>query len=164
MGDRILNHYAIRIRRARPADFPAIAHLINKCFDIDRAYIEEPDETKSSVAADMKDGMYFVAVDGKRQTIGCVYLHHRLQAIFKLAVEPSMRKQGYGRKLMTEAEKYGKGEGWSIARIAILNFRLDLLDYYQKLGYGDTGMTRPIAPPAMPIQPCHLIIMSKKIS
>src|SRR5258708_4875199 len=95
----------ITIRRANAGDFGAIADLVNRAFDVERFYLEES-ETANSVAATVRGGaVYFVAVDSK-VLVGCVNVQPRLKAIFQLAVESSPRREGIGRKLMAEAEKY----------------------------------------------------------
>ena len=96
---------------AQRVDFVAIADLINRAFSIERPYIEEQPESERSVANVIDDGgVCFVAKDS-HGLIGCVFLDPKLFIISKLAVEFSRREQGYGSKLMTEAENYGKTSG-----------------------------------------------------
>src|SRR5215510_1160425 len=154
----------VMIRRADASDAGAIARLINKSFAIERPYIQEPSETQISIASELEGGVYFVAIDSQDQLIGCVYVHSALRGIFKLAVEASRRRRGYGSTLMKEAESYCKAMGWSTVRIAILSFRTDLANYYRGLGYTETGEVQDIKPPARAIQPCHMILMSKELS
>jgi len=154
------------IRRAEAADFKAVADLINRVFEIERQFIYEPPETQSSVATAMEGGTYFVAIDSQNHLIGCVYVYPRLKGVFRLAVEPSCRRKGYGQRLMAQAEKYAREAGWLEVFIGIVNFRPELLGYYRKLGYIETGEKKEIAlkPGVRLILPCHLILMSKKLS
>lgn len=156
----------VTIRRANATDFAAIADLLNRSFEVERSHIVDEPETQSSVAAAMsRGGIYFVTVDSQG-LIGCVYVDPGRRGIFKLAVEPSLRRQGHGRKLMAEAEKYGKDAGWPKVLAAILSFRSDLPEYYRDIGYVETGEHRPLVlePPARALKPCHLIMMSKNLT
>jgi GNAT superfamily N-acetyltransferase len=151
------------IRQAEARDFSAIADLINRSYVIERSHIEDEPETAMSIAAVIDaGGIYFVAVESDA-IIACVNVVPRLRAVFKLTVEPARRRQGYGRKLMAEAESYGRRAGWASMRIAVLNFRLELFDYYRRLGYVPTGECRRVelGRSTRMIQPCHLIVMSK---
>lgn len=154
------------IRGAEAADFSTIADLINSSFEIERSYIYEPPETQNSVATAMESGTYFVAVGSHGDLIGCVYVNPRLRGIFRLAVAIAQRSQGYGRRLMAEAESYGKDARWPEVMIGILDFRQELLPYYRTLGYVEKELPRDLAlqPPAHIIRPCQLIMMSKNLS
>jgi len=156
----------VTIRRANASDYVAIADLLNRSFEVERSHIIDEPETQSSVAAAVgRGGIYFVAVDSQ-DLIGCVFVDLGLRGIFKLAVEPSLRRQGHGRKLMAEAEKYGKDAGWPKVLTAILNFRSELPKYYRDIGYVETGEHKPLVlePPARALIPCHLIMMSKSFT
>ena len=153
----------VTIRQGGFQDFDAIATLVNRSFEIERSYLKEPPETAASVADDIKSGLYCVAVDSQRQLVGCVYIHNRHRAIFKLAVEPALQRKGIGRRLMAGAEEYAKSAGWPQVAVSFLSVRTELLEYYHKQGYAETGEERKLARPACAIQPCHLTIMSKKL-
>lgn len=150
-----------------PADFSAIANLINKSYEVERSHIDEPLETVDSIASAMEGGIHFVSVDSQNALVGCVYVNPRLQGIFQLTVDTRNRRQGHGRKLMREAESYGKSVGWPETLISILDFRAEeLVPYYRNLGYVETGESRSpsLRSPARMIRPCKLIMMSKKLA
>jgi N-acetylglutamate synthase-like GNAT family acetyltransferase len=149
----------ISLRAANSKDAETIAELINTSFEVERDYVKDPAETADSVRREMEIYPYWVAVTDQGTIIGCICVNPTLRGIFKLAVELPFRRKGYGHRLMTKAEEYCKAAGWTEVRIAILNFRTDLLEYYSNLGYAETGEQRSVA---HAVQPCHLILMSKK--
>lgn len=51
----------------------------------------------------------------------------------QLWVDPNLRKQGLGKKLMEAVHVYGKKQGCTIATVATMNFQAP--NFYKKLGY-----------------------------
>ena len=150
------------IQTAQPVDFNPIAKLLNLAFQEDRAYIADPLETESSIKAAIDcGGTYLVAVDSG-VLIGCVYLDPSVMAIFKLAVEPSWRRHGYGRRLVRKAERYAKAAAWPKVLVGFLKPRSHLLKYYENLGYIYTG-ENPIHPRHNIVRHCPMVIMSKEL-
>jgi GNAT superfamily N-acetyltransferase len=153
----------VTIREGQTRDSTAIAGLLNRAYEVERPYLDEPPETKDSVAAEMRHGVYLLAVDIQGHLIGCVLVNLPSTFILKLAVDPALQKRGYGRQLMNEAEQYGKNKGWTVAFISILDVRPELLEYYRRQGYIATGESQAIGQSSRPLQPCRLIKMRKNL-
>jgi GNAT superfamily N-acetyltransferase len=159
-----LNTARTQIREAIASDFAAIAGLLNKSFEVESEYLEQPPEDVNSVAKDLGNGIYLVAADS-HGLVGCVHIDALRRGIFKLAVRLTARRKGYGRKLMAAAEEHGKGIGWTNATIAIVSFRTELPKFYREIGYVETGVTKEVMldPPARVLKPCCLILMTKNL-
>ena len=51
----------------------------------------------------------------------------------QLWVDPNLRKQGLGKKLMEAVHEYGKKQGCAISTVTTMSFQAP--DFYKKLGY-----------------------------
>ncbi len=151
----------VTIREGQTGDSTAIADLLNRAFEVEHPYLDEPPETQDSVVSAMRHGVYLVAVDIQGHLIGCVLVDLPSTFILKLAVDPPLQKRGYGRQLMNEAEQYGRNKGWTVAFVSILDVRPELLEYYRRQGYISTGESQQIRQSSRLRQPCRLIKMQK---
>ena len=83
-----------------------------------------------------KDGLFFVALL-ENQIIGTVmagYDGHR-GWIYSLAVQPTHRTQGVGRKLMHQAESALTRLGCLKINLQVVESNAGVVDFYKKLGY-----------------------------
>jgi ribosomal protein S18 acetylase RimI-like enzyme len=53
-----------------------------------------------------------------------------------LAVAPTLRRQGLGRKLMAEAERLLKAEGCPKINLQVRSTNTEALEFYRRIGYG----------------------------
>ncbi len=78
-------------------------------------------------------GFFIRDVDNKLQGgCNCTILYGCLH-IDSLYVEETLRKQGYGTKLMQAAEKLGKERGCMFSTVNTMDW--EALEFYKKLGY-----------------------------
>lgn len=60
------------------------------------------------------------------------------------AVDPRMQARGYGRLLLSEAERVARDEwGATEMRMTVISVRTDLVAWYERRGYRATGATSP---------------------
>jgi len=81
-----------------------------------------------------------------------------------LAVEPSWQGRGLGRRMIAAAEEHCRTRGCKHMDLAVLSLRPELLPFYRRMGYAETGTEefRPSVPLKSGVE-CHCIIMSKKL-
>ena len=69
---------------------------------------------------------------------------------------------GLGRRLIRFAEDEMRRAGARETKILVINLRRNLRSWYRGLGYSEAG-TSPFEAPARQIQPCHFVVMKKKL-
>jgi len=99
---------------------------------------------------------------------GCVYLEKKQHKMYlgMLTVSPLLQAKGIGKQLLIEAEKYAQSKGCSLIEMAVISVRLELIAWYKKHGYRDTGEKKPFPNDikfGIPKQPLEFIIMQKEI-
>ena len=79
-----------------------------------------------------------------------------------LSVNPALQGRGLGRRLVDAAENYARAQGCTAMDIRVVNLRTELLPFYRKLGYAETGEVEPVDDPRA-LQPFHFVTMSKPL-
>ncbi len=91
------------------------------------------------------DGLILLAED-ERGVAACMQLEQRSEAChFGLfAVRPAGQGLGLGGALLDEAERYAR-ERWRARemRMEVISIRIELIDWYRRRGYRETGETLP---------------------
>lgn len=95
------------------------------------------------------DSIIFLFFDNIEQIlVGCVYLRHKPEIktayLGLLTVRPDFQNRGYGKFIMSVAEKYVINQ-WNVDYIELsaIKQRTELLSYYNRRGYIDTGRHQP---------------------
>jgi ribosomal protein S18 acetylase RimI-like enzyme len=103
------------------------------------------------------------------QIIGCVLLIEKEQQLYlgMLTVSPELQNSGIGKKLLQQAEIHALALGLPTIIMTVISVREELIAYYKRNGYVDTGAREPF--PAsdvhIPITEVSLefIVLEKKI-
>ena len=124
----------------------------------DQASLIKMIETPGSVILKCNDK------DGQLQ--GCVYLHKKQDKLYlgMLTVSPELQARGIGKQLLAAAETRAKQTGCTGITMTVISFRHELIAWYERHGYQQTGETQPFpSDPAfgLPKQPLHFIVMEK---
>jgi predicted N-acetyltransferase YhbS len=153
-----------RLRIAEPADIEALTRLINAAFSVEGFFIEGDRIHSDAVRNLMASGRFLVAQDDDGLA-ACVYVEPRGERAYLglLSVDPSRQRSGLGSHLVAAAEEHARACGIRHMDLRIVNLRLELPEFYRRLGYLITG-TSPFPPEAITKQPCHFINMSKALS
>lgn len=99
---------------------------------------------------------------------GCVYVDKKIDKLYlgMLTVSPDQQAKGIGKKLMAAAEDYAKENNYTIIQMTVISVREELIKWYKRHGYNDTGATMPFPDDerfGVQKQPLKLIIMEKDI-
>lgn len=142
------------IERARPEDAAAIAKLLNS------AYRGEGSKVGWTTEADLvggvratpeivanlihENGSHFLLARNQAsgELLGCVHLREEGEATLyfgMLAVRPDLQAKGLGKQLINGVEAHARRAGLSKVRMTVINFRPELIAYYQRMGYRPTG-------------------------
>lgn len=101
--------------------------------------------------------------------IGCVLLIEKEQQLYlgMLTVSPELQNSGIGKKLLQQAEIHASALGLPKIVMTVISVREELIAWYKRNGYVDTGAREPF--PAndvhIPITevPLEFIVLEKKI-
>ncbi len=100
---------------------------------------------------------------------GCVNLQQKEDRFYlgMLTVEPEIQGGGIGKYLLQMAEAYTLEQGIHIIEMTVISRRSELIAWYQRHGYRDTGKKAPFptGDPAfgIPKMPLEFIVMEKQV-
>jgi len=153
----------LRVREASGADVDALVRLINVAFVVEQIAIEGDRVNAERVQAFLNRGK-FLLLEGSDGLLGCVFVELRRDRgyVGLLSVEPNLQMKGFGRRLMAAAEQYFSASGCSGVDLRIISARPELLRFYAKLGYVETGISPMPADTPLKMA-CHLIHLSKPL-
>jgi ribosomal protein S18 acetylase RimI-like enzyme len=79
------------------------------------------------------------------QILGCVLLKEKETELYlgMLTVAPDLQNTGIGKKLMQQAEIYAFDLGLSKIVMTVISVREELIAWYKRKGYVDTGLREP---------------------
>ena len=154
----------MELREATLEDAESLAAVINAAYRVEDFFKIGDRIDASGVRQEMKAGRFLVLEDDAG-IAGCVYVEVKgeLGYFGLLSVDPARQGQGIGTTLMRTAEEFCLGAGCRTMEIVVVNLRTELLPYYRRHGYVETG-TRPFSDEERTSQPCHFIVMRKRLS
>lgn len=155
----------VAIRAAKVADIRAIVAVVNAAFAIE-TFVEGARTDEADILERMRRGDLVVAEDDGGDVVACVHIERRDEHGFfsMLAVAPTRQGVGLGRMMVAHVEDQCRRLGCRDLTITVLSLRRELLPFYQKQGYVQTG-TQPFhtAQPLKDGTECHTIIMRKEL-
>lgn len=103
------------------------------------------------------------------EILGCVLLVEKKSQLYlgMLTVVPDLQNSGIGKKLMEQAEIQALKLGLSKVVMTVISVREELISWYKRKGYVDTGVREPF--PASDVytnisdKPLEFIVLEKKI-
>ena len=101
--------------------------------------------------------------------IGCVLLKEKVNELYlgMLTVSPELQNSGIGKKLMQQAEVVALELGLSTIVMTVISIREELISWYKRNGYSDTGAREPF--PESDVydnlinEPLEFIVLEKKM-
>jgi N-acetylglutamate synthase-like GNAT family acetyltransferase len=152
-----------RIRQAGQDDVDALVRLINAAFVVEQIAIEGDRVDADKVREYLSRGEFLLLEDAS-SLLGCVYAEKRSDRgyVGLLSVAPALQMRGLGRRLMAAAERHLADSGCVGVDLRIISARPELLRFYAKLGYAETGIS-PMPEDAPLKMACHFIHLSKHL-
>ena len=164
---------------ARLKDAPALVKLINS------AYRGEQSKKGWTTEADIIGGearillpdlealmqqpavVFLQSINAQNQTEACVFLQQRGEQLYlgMLSVNPELQAKGTGKQLMLAAEEQARKMGCHSIIMRVIYLRKELIDWYLRRGYYDTGKTEAYTPPSYETVkiPFHFVILQKDL-
>ena len=104
------------------------------------------------------------------QIIGCVLLIEKEDRLYlgMLTVSPELQNSGVGKKVLQQAEIHASGLGLSKIVMTVITVREELIAWYKRHGYVDTGAREPF--PVSDVfsqtskEPLEFMVLEKRIS
>ncbi len=160
---------AISVRRAQPADAPALADLVNRAYAVEGFFVDGERTTPEEIAnlvAKFPGGFLVLEHNGAAPSplAAAVYVEPRGDGgyIGMLSVDPGLQGMGLGTRLVRIAEAMCEAMGSTSVRLRIVNLREELGRWYRSLGYREVGTApydhRPVK------RPCHFVEMHKPLA
>lgn len=136
------------------------AHLIDGTIRTTEASVQEVIQKPGSVLLKYTD-----AADN---IIGCVnlQLHGEKLYLGMFSVSPLLQGGGIGKKLLAAAEEYAQHINCSIIYMSVITLRTELINWYQRHGYKDTGQRIPFTDDGKAgkhLQPLEFMILEKQL-
>ncbi len=114
-----------------------------------------------------KFGAVFLKAENDGQLEGCVLLEKRGEQLYlgMLTVSPKLQAKGTGKQLMAAAEEHARQTGCRSIFMRVINLREELIAWYTRRGYYDTGKTEQYHAPAYEtlMLPFHFCILQKDL-
>ncbi|WCT13205.1 GNAT family N-acetyltransferase [Mucilaginibacter jinjuensis] len=107
-------------------------------------------------------------VNDEELITGCVYLETKGDKLYlgMLTVSPVEQGKGIGKLLLAEADEYARDKNLEAITITVITTRHELIAWYERHGYQQTGELRPfhVDPRfGIPKAPIELLVMEKSI-
>eukprot|EP00040_Diaphanoeca_grandis_P024210 m.132834 g.132834 ORF g.132834 m.132834 type:complete len:184 (+) comp29634_c1_seq2:347-898(+) len=106
--------------------------------------------------------------NSSRKLLGCIYTQvfhaedKRCVCEFgPICVSPTLQGQGAGAALITTAEEFGKANGATVMVLHVVNHRPDMVEYYVRRGYHDSGRIEDYPWKGLLTRPTHFVMMEK---
>ena len=143
-------------RPAAPADIVALHALIESAYrgeSARRGWTHEADllggqrtdrDALAAMIADPRQTLILAEEAGA--LVGCVLVadKHGRGYLGLLTVSPALQGGGLGRQLIAEAERHARdGLGAAFMEMTVIKQRRELIDWYVRCGYADTGREEP---------------------
>lgn len=101
--------------------------------------------------------------------IGCVLLIEKENQLYlgMLTVSPELQNSGIGKKLLQQAEIHASELGLSKIVMTVISVREELISWYKRHGYADTGAREPFPVSDVYSQTCNepleFMVLKKRI-
>jgi ribosomal protein S18 acetylase RimI-like enzyme len=160
-------------------DIPQLLQLINNAYrgeEAKKGWTHEADLIEGTIRTDatsleqliQKAGAVILKYELEGKLAGCVLLEKKAERLYlgMLSVSPQIQARGIGKKLLRAAEKHAKKLGCTVIEITVISVRKELIAWYQRNGYIDTGRREPFPDDGKfgnPRQQLEFIYMEKQV-
>lgn len=167
----------MQIRVATEADLPALHLVIERAyrgdsaragwtFEADLLSDDRTDLGELTAIVRSASDRLLVAISEDCVPIGCVQVTSKgagLAYLGLLCIDPVLQAGGLGRQLIAAAEDLARGVfGAHAMEMTVIDQRLELIAYYERRGYGQTGEKRPF--PVLVDPPLAMVVLEKALA
>jgi GNAT superfamily N-acetyltransferase len=151
------------VRAAEATDAEALVRLINLAFRAERPFVEGDRLDLVEVRSRLTHGN-FLLIGERDRLLGCVHVEVERGRghIGLLSVDAAHQQKGLGKQLMVAAEDHLRGAGCKVATLRFINHRTELLRFYARLGYTESG-TAAFPHTSRMKMPFHFVEMTKAL-
>jgi len=164
---------------ATEKDIAALNILVNS------AYRGETSKQGWTTEADLLDGIrtdeeslkqlmhqpnsFILKYEEENKILGCVYLKKEDDKLYlgMLTVSPQLQNKGLGKILLLASEEEARKRNCSAVFMSVISKRTELINWYKKRGYYDTGITKPFPENdprlGIPKTKLEFIVLEKKL-
>lgn len=169
-----------KISVARVEDVPYLLKLINNAYrgeEAKKGWTHEADLIEGTIRTDatslkeliQKPSAVILKCELNGNIAGCVFLEKKNERLYlgMLSVSPQIQAKGIGKKLLIAAEEHAKQVGCTYVEMTVISVRNELIAWYQRNGYVDTGKREPFPDDGKfgnPRQPLEFIYMQKQVT
>jgi len=146
-----------QISLAGTDDIPDIMHLLNSAYRGEysrKGWTTEADLIAGNVRTDEQNLSDVMAIPGsvflkycnsEGQLLGCVNLQVQANRVYlgMFSVEPVLQGGGIGKIILRSADEYARSQGCTSLYMSVISLRSELIAWYQRQGYVDTGERKP---------------------
>lgn len=170
---------AFRLATATLADIPRLTALVNSAYRGDasrqgwttEAHLLDGQRTDEAGIREMlavPEATMLLCLGAHDELLGSFYVHAAESKLYlaMLAVNPSGQARGVGKFLLQAAENYGTQHGCTVSKMTVISVRPELIAYYERQGYRQTGETEPFPTGpryGIPKQPLTLLVLEKQL-
>jgi len=164
---------------ATEKDIPALNVLINSAYRGDsskRGWTTEADllggirtDEKSLKEMMQNANSSILKYSAENKILGCVYLKKEDDKLYlgMLTVSPQLQNKGLGKILLLASEEEARKRNCSAVFMSVISKRTELINWYKKRGYYDTGITKPFPENdprlGIPKTKLEFIVLEKKL-
>jgi GNAT superfamily N-acetyltransferase len=152
------------LRPAELKDVDAIVRLVNLAFRAEIPYIAGERIDAEGVREMFGKGTFLLA-EQEDTVVACLFVgpHGEQAHLGLVSVDPTKQGAGLGTRLMAAAEAYCRAAGYHEMELRFINHRTELLRFYRKLGFAETGVTEQMPDPSRIKVPFHFVQMCKQL-
>lgn len=146
----------MKIDEASILDIPELCTLINIAYRGDssrKGWTTEADFLDGIRIDEAMLGEYFndaqstilKCVEDNGEIVGCVYLKKNDEKLYLglLTVAPGLQGRGIGKQLLQASEVTAANKECKLIEMTVITNRAELIDWYRRNGYAETGEMRP---------------------
>jgi len=174
-----MNYFTIpEICIATEEDIPALVSLMNRAYRGEtsrQGWTTEAHLIAGEVRTDENDlqqvlrkpgSVILKYINDKNQLVGCVNLQKHGDRLYlgMFSVSPEEQGSGIGKKILIASEQHAKNEGCASIYMRVISVREDIIKWYDRHGYKDTGETMPFSEDGLTgkhLQPLEFVVLEK---
>jgi GNAT superfamily N-acetyltransferase len=152
------------LRPAHAGDIAALRELIDLAYRVEDFFIDGNRTDGEDMDADLREGTFLLAETATRELEGSVFVRVAPPRGYfgMLSVHPAAQGSGLGRFLVRAAERHCRDRGCTEMDLSVVNLRTELIPWYARLGYAESG-TEPFPAPEKLKQPAHFVLMTRHL-